>query len=82
MNSCLTIHHLIIHEIFFTFCHWLEFQGWISDIEIDGPAFVPIIGYVLLMWATSVSKRRLNPISTGLFYLGVALEGGEVHPLP
>ena len=25
-------------------------QGWISDMGIDGPTFVPKIGYFLLIW--------------------------------
>ena len=25
-------------------------QGWISDIGIDGPTFVPKSGYLLLIW--------------------------------
>ena len=25
-------------------------QGWISDIGIDGPTFVPKNGYFLLIW--------------------------------
>ena len=27
-----------------------EFQGWISDMGIDGPTFVPKSGYFLLIW--------------------------------
>ena len=27
-----------------------ESQGWISDMGIDGPTFVPISGYFLLTW--------------------------------
>ena len=25
-------------------------QGWVSDMEIDGPTFVPKSGYFLLSW--------------------------------
>ena len=28
----------------------LAFQGWISDMGIDGPTFVPKSGYFLLIW--------------------------------
>ena len=27
-----------------------DFQGWISDMGIDGPTFVPKSGYFLLIW--------------------------------
>ena len=27
-----------------------DYQGWISDIGIDGPTFVPKSGYFLLIW--------------------------------
>ena len=28
----------------------LVYQGWISDMGIDGPIFVPKSGYFLLIW--------------------------------
>ena len=30
--------------------HLLKFQGWISDMGIDGPTLVPKSGYFLLIW--------------------------------
>ena len=30
--------------------HSAEFQGWITDMGIDGPTFVPKRGYFLLIW--------------------------------
>ena len=38
------------------FLAWLQLhviltvQGWISDMRIDGPTFVPKSGYFLLIW--------------------------------
>ena len=31
-------------------CFSLAWQGWISDMGIDGPTFVPKSGYFLLIW--------------------------------
>ena len=28
----------------------IDSQGWISDMGIDGPTFVPKSGYFLLIW--------------------------------
>ena len=42
-----------------TFC-WLELdQGWISDMGINGPTFVPKSGYFLLIWV-KVCPQKLD----------------------
>ena len=40
--------HIVLGKIIFLQC--FVFQGWISDMGIDGPTFVPKSGYFLPIW--------------------------------
>ena len=40
--------HKLLYEAFSRLK--LDAQGWISDMGIDGPTFVPKSGYFLLIW--------------------------------
>ena len=36
-------------------------QGWISDMRIDGPTFVPKSGYFLLIWVKVCPQKLAFP---------------------
>ena len=46
-------------------------QGWISDMEIDGPTFVPNNGYFLLIWV----KVCLEKLAFYLLFEPILLAG-------
>ena len=46
----------------------LEDQGWISDMEIDGPTFVPKSGYFLLIWVKVCPQKLAFSYFFSQFY--------------
>ena len=70
-----TIYTLDLHDLtgvatpVIFYSHWqLDIQGWISDMGIDGPTFVPKSGYFLPILVKVCPQKLAFSLLFGQFY--------------